>query len=395
MNITDKLPILIDGKIQYQQLDSVQYVSKLYFLKSGEKTWTWSYLINVPDGDSTQSLLDNEKYDKEVELYYVSGMSGSKGYPKTKSPTLIGPTNLGRANYKNSILSAITKANYQLTKKVRSGYKSEEEFGKVISFSNLTLPAPEQFQRKPPSQMNVTKFNPVYIQYKLDGVSLICCYHPSFDEPENVLVYTRNRLKAKGFLNIRKEFKRMFSDCPGLFTVGEVYTHGMQFNDITSVHRKNVYGTEMKCDVDYNIFDCFYTDLDLEKKTFEPNDIIGNYNSLINQLNSNHLTKIDVDKTVELYEEFIPKYSKYIKDMENFSASCSMSNILFTGRQNLLDKLIKPSDIIKKVDTLKATSSKDIEYYYIGAIEEKYEGLILRKDSEYRYSFEKEKRNPN
>ena len=259
----------------------------------------------------------------------------------------------------------------------------------------MTLPAPEQFQRKPPSQMNVTKFNPVYIQYKLDGVSLICCYHPSFDEPENVLVYTRNRLKAKGFLNIRKEFKRMFSDCPGLFTVGEVYTHGMQFNDITSVHRKNVYGTEMKCDVDYNIFDCFYTDLDLEKKTFEPNDIIGNYNSLINQLNSNHLTKIDVDKTVELYEEFIPKYSKYIKDMENFSASCSMSNILFTGRQNLLDKLIKPSDIIKKVDTLKATSSKDIEYYYIGAIEEKYEGLILRKDSEYRYSFEKEKRNPN
>lgn len=402
-----------DLKKEYRNLDSVCYVSDVYMMLSSTKRyWSWSYYIEIEDKDGAPIDLKEKhmvgKFNNRTFLRFVSGMVGSKNYPRISEKKEVFLTNEGKKNENNQLLAAIVKGDAEKDKKARSkGYvKFGEKIGpptfEIINNNVLKVPVPEQFVSKFDNKFD----EKVYAQIKRDGVSLVCCYHPDFkDQKYNVISYTRKRKLAVGFNDIKKELANVLKDYPGLFVIGELYKHGMKHENINSIHSKNIQGSLLKAGIPYYIFDCFYTEMsDKGKRTLNLEgieEVVDKYNYIVDFENKRKLDyELSLDESIK-HIEYMTDVLENVVNSKNelltFIEEFTPIDLKFTQRQDILKSIIpERSNILKHVHTFDVKNKEELDYLRANALTDEgveYEGFILRHNTQYKYSFGSEKRN--
>jgi hypothetical protein len=373
-----------------KKVDNKIYISEVLVKKDpvSSKYRSWGFFI-----ESEVSInLENKEFEFDCYLKTFYGMLDSLKYPTISKGKLITKALIGS---NNQITRAIKLGLGEMKKKQKLGFttvtKVDNETSLAAVFENINLaPVPEQYKSKG------TPDFPLYAGIKYDGVSLVCCYHPTIKMPYNVICYTRSRQLAVGFLDIRKEIKRLFINKPGLFIVGEIYKHGMKRNEINSIHSRNVKGSLETCDLNFYVFDCFYAFSKKLEGNISVENLISDFNKVVHFRNmayigltmslEDKISKIEAENSlIEKGVNEAQKIAEHYKDVYPL-------DLLYTERQDLIKHI--DGDFIKLARVYEPTSLNELNELY-NDISQEFEGLIIRKNVTYMYSFGTKKINPS
>lgn len=215
------------------------------------------------------SVLDNG--DNTFTIHTEHGTTGGK---QVLHDTIITEgKNKGKKNETTPQQQAILEAERDWAKKVKQGYTEQQ---------TQTQPVEEEKPKKPKQEKNgrllkpmlANEFNmekeksvsfPVFIQPKLDGVR--CLIYK--DNEEHITFQSRQNTIYEEFEHLLPELQHLmsqFTDQEGLILDGELYTHGMPFEKITSMVRSSKGKRKNIEELNYHIYDCFYSgDTNLSK----------------------------------------------------------------------------------------------------------------------------------
>lgn len=353
-----------NGVVLDKKIEGKVFVSEM--LRTDKKFWYY-YLVTEDNGN--------------VATYKVNGfIDGAITYkgPNYRNSKI---KNKGRKNETNKFESSKIKADAEWNNKIRKyGFQRIDEFKPLSSFD--ILPIPEKYK----STIKEVKGN-VLAQEKLNGVTLVCGHIPE----KGLVLYSRNRKIIKGFNDIRNEIWECIKDYPGIFIVGEIYKHGLEWEDINSIYSRN-YEENLDSDLKYHIFDCFFTEL-TDGIKLEPD--VKYLDSFIKYNNK----YIDLYNKKFLGQEIDP--AKYILSFCELQVRRSVlektggydSHLYYSERQALLKKIIIGEHMI--LLTSLYVNEIELEQFFRSSIKDGYEGLVVRYDSEYKYSFKGPKINPS
>lgn len=204
------------------------------------------------------SVLNNG--DNTFTIHTEHGTTGGK---QVHHDTLITEgKNKGKKNETTPQQQAILEAERDWAKKVKQGYTEQQQ---PVEEEKPKNPKKENSGRllKPmlANEFNMEKEKscqfPVFIQPKLDGVRCLI-----YKDNEQIIFQSRQNTIYEEFEHLLPELQHLmsqFADQEGLILDGELYTHGMPFEKITSMvrsskgKRKNI--EELNC----HIYDCFYS----------------------------------------------------------------------------------------------------------------------------------------
>lgn len=216
------------------------------------------------------SVLDNE--DNTFTIHSEHGLVGGK---QVSHNTIISEgKNKGKKNETTPRDQALLEAQRDWDKKVKQGYveqlvELEEKPKKPSSKSGRLL--------KP---MLAIEFNmekeksigfPVFIQPKLDGVRCLI-----YKENDKIIFQSRQNTIYDDFDHLIPELQHLisqFGDQENLILDGELYTHGMPFEQITSMVRSSKGKRKNIEELNYHVYDCFYSgETNLDKNSMSYND---------------------------------------------------------------------------------------------------------------------------
>jgi len=216
------------------------------------------------------SVLDNE--DNTFTIHSEHGLVGGK---QVSHNTLITEgKNKGKKNETTPRDQALLEAQRDWDKKVKQGYVEQ-------------LVEPEEKPKKPSSKsgrllkpMLAIEFNmekeksigfPVFIQPKLDGVRCLI-----YKENDKIIFQSRQNTIYDDFDHLIPELQHLisqFGDQENLILDGELYTHGMPFEQITSMVRSSKGKRKNIEELNYHVYDCFYSgETNLDKNSMSYND---------------------------------------------------------------------------------------------------------------------------
>jgi len=215
------------------------------------------------------SVLDNG--DNTFTIHTEHGVTGGK---QVSHDTLITEgKNKGKKNETTPQQQAILEAERDWAKKVKQGYAEQQQI--------QTQPVEEEKPKKPKQEktgrllkpMLANEFDmekeksvsfPVFIQPKLDGVRCLI-----YKDNNRIIFQSRQNTIYEEFDHLLPELEHLmnqFSDQEGLILDGELYTHGMPFEKITSMVRSSKTKRKNIEELNYHIYDCFYSgDANLSK----------------------------------------------------------------------------------------------------------------------------------
>lgn len=206
---------------------------KLY--KTGSKDQEVEWTISVsPAGD-------------EAEIVTVHGQVGGK--LQTATVRVSQGKNLGKANATTPLQQALLEAEAKWKKQLDKGY-SEERGGAQMDLRPMLAHKFEDRKHK-------VQF-PGWIQPKLDGVRAV-----AHRRGNDILLISRQNKEYKGLQHIRDELLRLMDD--GESWDGELYTHGIDFQDVTSLVKKD--RPESRA-IQYHVYDAI-SDQPFEKRFVE------------------------------------------------------------------------------------------------------------------------------
>ena len=211
----------------------------------------------------TVSVLNNG--DNTFTIHTEHGITGGK---QVSHDTLISEgKNKGKKNETTPQQQAILEAERDWAKKVKQGYGEQM----------IVEDPPKQKKEKPgrllkpmlANEFDIEKEKstqfPVFIQPKLDGVR--CLIYEG--EDGQIIFQSRQNTIYEEFGHFLSELQHLmskFSDQEGLILDGELYTHGMPFEKITSMVRSSKGKRKNIEELNYHIYDCFYSgDVNLSK----------------------------------------------------------------------------------------------------------------------------------
>jgi len=356
----------------------IVYMSDIIINKNDKgRYWCWCFIIES-DIDLTQAHLNNIKFSNKCFYRTISGMVGSKGYPKISVGKSEPPSNIGKKNELNQLLRLIKKGNKELEdRKKKNGYQDFKTFdeNKLVTFEEINtnfnlLPICEKY--KPDGKPDF----PLFASIKYDGISLLMCYHGDFkDHYNNIIAYTRGRKVALGFQDLRDLMLPILKKYPGLVVVGEFYKKGIPRNKINSIHAKNVNGTLLISDMDYMIFDCFYP-IPLNISIPDIDDILDEYNASI--IVDNEINKEAENKLNSIIDQ----------------CNSDKSDLIYSERQDLLYSIIPKDSRIKQAVYYKFENKDELDEFHKQILKDEEEGLLIHKDCLNQFSFKKAKINP-
>lgn len=241
----------------------------LYNIDSKERVRIWDIFIELHSDirqiNIEDKLLSNDEINKlkktyinlRVELYTKTGIVDMK-ITKSANTIIKKGKNIGKSNETNIITQALIEARGKYLKKVDSGYTKSIESSKQ---NKKKIPYPMALHRYDDHNHKI-KY-PCYIQPKLDGIRLICYYNTDIDE----VVFKSRKLKdISGFDYIKNELKSKLKKYPNIFLDGELYCHGLELQDISSIVRNEEKAATNRM-LSFNVFDCFdITNADWEFK---------------------------------------------------------------------------------------------------------------------------------
>lgn len=99
---------------------------------------------------------------------------------------------------------------------------------------------------------------PKYVQYKYNGVRCVSTYEET-DDGGHIIMYSRRKLAYPGFQYIKEELlpilKQSSQSGTKLYLDGEMYKHGMALQNISGYARRTDKSDDAR--IDYMIYDCF------------------------------------------------------------------------------------------------------------------------------------------
>lgn len=177
--------------------------------------------------------------------------------------------NKGKKNETTPCNQALLEASRDWDKKVKQGYGEEliaeeliaeelitEENSKKNNSKSTRLLKPMlaiEFDMKKEKSMVF----PVFIQPKLDGVRCLI-----YKENGQIIFQSRQNTIYENFDHLVYELQHLmsqFDDQDNLILDGELYTHGMPFEQITSMVRSSKGKRKNIEELNYHVYDCFYS----------------------------------------------------------------------------------------------------------------------------------------
>jgi ATP-dependent DNA ligase len=278
------------------------------------------------------SVLDNN--DETFTVHTEHGITGGK---QVSHDTVISQgKNKGKKNETTPREQAMLEAQRDWDKKVKQGYCSEiqessnveekKEEEKDDKSKSKTKPKSEKKTGRLLKPMLANEFDiekkmtfPVFIQPKLDGVRCLI-----YKNDDNQIVFqSRQNTIYEQFDHLVPELEHLmsqFSDQEGLILDGELYTHGIPFEKITSMVRSSKGKRKNIEELNYHVYDCFYSgDSNLEKNQMSYRD---RYQVLKNAFGSSmYSTLVLVDTSI----------ANNKKDLEDFHTHYTHMNVPYEG----------------------------------------------------------------
>ncbi len=423
---------IIAGKNLYE-FPIIYNVSKLGKVRS------WNIFIRLikkpkkPNRDVDWNVLCDEqlpmkeKYisgDKElppnsVAQYWI--VTGEIEGKKTRhSPSYGKKVNVGKANERNSLQTAIITARNTFLKKIKQGFRKtiKEVTGKSTKTKDKNVRYFPMLPVKYVERYDKIKY-PCYVQPKLDGTRVLAYLYKDI-----VILYTRELKDVPGKDKIREQLKPILEDMlqfddenktkdekktkekkteESIYIDFEFYKFGKKLQDISSDLRNENVVSDAQCWV----FDAFYPselkeaefdertewvdeifDLDIspdsERSTisfkFDKTKILKNYKDWLDRL------KKDYEHATEAERKIMFKKKKGISSIEAaVKLYKDMKDLNVSKVKRLREFKVPIQGKIAKVPTLIAKNKVEEEYIYRGFMVLGFEGSIVRnKDGLYR-----------
>jgi|688.fasta_scaffold14667_13 ATP-dependent DNA ligase len=209
------------------------------------------------------SVLDN--CDNTFTIHSEHGMVGGK---QVSHDTIISEgKNKGKKNETTPRDQALLEAQRDWDKKVKQGYQEPTtQLGPLDETTSLKKSSSKSSRLLKP--MLAIEFNmekkedkslkfPVFIQPKLDGVRCLI-----YKENDKIVFQSRQNTIYDDFDHLLPELQHLmsqFNEQENLILDGELYTHGMPFEQITSMVRSSKGKRKNIEDLNYHVYDCFYS----------------------------------------------------------------------------------------------------------------------------------------
>lgn len=185
--------------------------------------------------------------DEECASRVNSGIDG--GQIVTSEWKVANPTNLGKANERDTKAQAEFEIEALYTKKKKTGYFENTADVKTFDkFKPMLAIKFEDLKNFDPDT------NPVYSQPKLDGIRCIA---------RKDGLWTRSGEKIHSCPHIERELEKVFEMAPTLVLDGELYNHDLKdnFNELTSIIRREKLTDEdlvkSKEVIQYHVYDAY------------------------------------------------------------------------------------------------------------------------------------------
>ncbi len=227
------------------------------------------------------------------ELVQISGVIGTENPIEHRK--VCTPKNVGKANETTGAEQAIAQAAALQTKKLRTGYFETQHDAETIEVIKPML-AKDYFK-----EIRKLKGKPLALQAKLDGIRCIVTWDA---EKRSISAKTRENKDIDTIGHILDELKATLSSSPSCIIDGELYSHGLTFQENTKLV-KNSYKDVAPLDrIDY----CVYDIVDTSSK----DNFRTRFLKLLNILSINELVYvtpcmtwwIDADKPDEIREQY-------------------------------------------------------------------------------------------
>lgn len=379
------------------------------------KIRSWNIFVRLikksknPNKDIDWNLLEDDQLP--IKESYISGKkelppnsvgqywikSGETTGKKTRHPPSYGKAvNVGRANERNSLQTAIIRARNEYLKKVDHGFTKNI---KELTDAKIKKKTMRFFPMLPTKYIEkYTKIEyPCYVQPKLDGARTVAFLHEIKNKRNgDVVLYTRELKDVPGKKKIREQLKpildEMYDSDEGesVYIDFEFYKFGKKLQDISSDFRNEKGAQDIQC----WIFDAFYPS-ELPEVPFDERFELVNEIFDVDNHKITYLTfKFDKKAALNNYKDWLDSLEKEYnhasekekKDMFKKTKgvpSVDYAKDLYENLKKLdtskLDEFkVEVKGLLVKVPTLLASNRVEDEYFYRGFLELGFEGTIVR-----------------
>ncbi len=266
----------------------------------------WSITIDLYDANhkhkSITAIDMSIPEGATAEYYTISGYQQMKMTRSTSTVVHVGK-NLGKSNETNVLTQAYNECRSRYNKKIKSGYTT-----------NISQQHKKREDGEFPYPMNLKIWDdfkdklkyPLYVQPKLDGLRMIAM----LDSQGIVRLKTRTLEDVPGFDHLRQELTKLYKrGDKTLILDGELYSHGMNLQDISGIVRAETGRDDEKDKLQYWMFDAFSL-----KRPMEPfEDRIQHLSQFIDEDKSRVMVLNETIK-IDSEEESTKYYKKVIKN---------------------------------------------------------------------------------
>jgi ATP-dependent DNA ligase len=240
-------------------------------------------LYNTTIGTERQKQWSVEVHETSTGTYLVRSIHGVQGGKMVTHDSEISEgKNIGKKNETSPREQALLEAERDWTKKVKGGYAPAapvkkklirvEKFTEKSEKTDTTIYIPKTDEPKKmlkpmlALELDLEKpciTYPAYVQPKLDGVRCLI-----YRQNGGIVFQSRQNTIYEPFEHLLPEIEQVFSSLDGSDFIldGELYTHGMPFEKITSIVRRSKTKHPDVETICYHIYDCFYSgEANLEK----------------------------------------------------------------------------------------------------------------------------------
>lgn len=303
--------------------------------QQSNKIRSWQITINLYNSKHKRMSISGLDMDvpegATAEYYTTNGLIGMK---QTVSAATVISTgkNLGKKNATNVLTQAYNDCSSKYRLKLKAGYTENKDDQSEVSLEEIPIPMALKSWKDFGDRLEY----PLYVQPKLDGLRMIAM----LDSKGKVTLQTRRRHDVPKFDKLRAELQVLYdrSDDKTIVLDGELYSHGMNLQNISGIVRAETGRDSEKDALQYYLFDCFCVKNSTTYSTTDPFDIR------------------------------LARLTKFIS------------------------KRPKSSQLIIN-DTTLVQSTEAADEYYNQMVTNGYEGIIYKSlDKPYEFSFNKEKR---
>jgi ATP-dependent DNA ligase len=293
---------------------------------------TFETLYNTTIGTEREKQWSVEVHETPTGTFIVRSIHGIRdGKMVIHDSEVTEGKNIGKKNETSAREQALLEAERDWTKKVKSGYAPEAipVKKKLIRVEKLIVNEEQKEETKdmnPVSKMlkpmlaleiDLDKPGitfPAYIQPKLDGVRCLI-----YLQNGQLVFQSRQNTIYEPFDHLVPELNALMANFKvqaDLILDGELYTHGMAFEKITSIVRRSKTKHPEVATINYHIYDCFYSgDENLQKNKIGYKDRYEALSEAFGKSKFEHLVLVETHQVKSMDE--VEKWHTHFTTMEH------------------------------------------------------------------------------